>query len=195
MNSKWIAVVVIVAIIVVVGVIFAALYFGTYNNLVGLEESVDEKWAQVEQELQRRYDLIPRVVNASKLYIKYEGSILQNVTELRSQWATAMNSGDLNAINDATGKLDSAVSNLIVVIENYPDLKASQVVEDLIVELEGTENRISTERMRYNEAVRDYNTARRSFPANLWAPGWGFEGRTYFEAKVGAQEPPEVPIN
>jgi len=195
MNSKWIAVVIIVAILVVVGVIFAVLYFGTYNNLVALEESVDEKWAQVEQELQRRYDLIPRVVNASKLYIQYEGSILQNVTELRSQWAAAMNSGDLDAINDATGKLDSAVSNLIVVIENYPELKASQVVEDLIVELEGTENRISTERMRYNEAVRDYNRERRSFPANLWAAGWGFEGREYFEAKVGAEEPPTVPID
>jgi len=195
MNSKWIAVVVIIVAIVVVGVVFAALYFGTYNNLVGLEESVDEKWAQVEQELQRRYDLIPRVVNASKLYIQYEGSILQNVTELRSQWAAAMNSGDLDAINDATGKLDSAVSNLIVVIEDYPELKASQVVEDLIVELEGTENRISTERMRYNEAVRDYNRAQRSFPANLWAAGWGFEGKEYFEAKVGAQEPPDVPIN
>jgi LemA protein len=195
MNNKWIIVMAIVAIIVVVGVIFAVLYFGAYNNLVALEESVDEKWAQVEQELQRRYDLIPRVVNASKLYIKYEGSILQNVTELRSQWAAAMNSGDLDAINDATGKLDSAVSNLIVVIENYPELKASQVVEDLIVELEGTENRISTERMRYNEAVRDYNRARRSFPANLWAAGWGFEGREYFEAKVGAEEPPTVPID
>lgn len=194
MNSKWIAVVVIVAILVV-GVIFAVLYFGTYNNLVALEESVDEKWAQVEQELQRRYDLIPRVVNASKLYIQYEGSILQNVTELRSQWAAAMNSGDVDAINDATGKLDSAVSNLIVVIENYPELKSSQIVEDLMVELEGTENRISTERMRYNEAVRDYNRARRSFPANLWTAGWGFEGKEYFEAKVGAEEPPDVPLD
>jgi len=194
MNSKWIIVVVIVAILVV-GIVLVALYFGTYNNLVGLEETVDEKWAQVEQELQRRYDLIPRVVNASKLYINYEGSILQNVTELRSQWASAMNSGDLGAINDATGELDSAVANLIVVIENYPDLKASKVVEDLIVELEGTENRISTERMRYNEAVRDYNRVRRSFPANLWAAGWGFEGREYFEAKVGAEEPPTVPID
>ena len=195
MNSKWIAVIVIIVAILVVGVIFAVLYFGAYNNLVGLEESVDEKWAQVEQELQRRYDLIPRVVNASKLYIQYEGSILQNVTELRSQWAAAMNSGDLDAINNATGQFDSAVSNLIVVIEDYPELKAVQVVEDLIIELEGSENRISTERMRYNEAVRDYNTARRSFPANLWAAGWGFEGRDYFEAKVGAQEPPAVPIN
>ena len=193
MKSKWIIVVVIVAILVV-GVIFVALYFGTYNNLVGLETSVDEKWAQVEQELQRRYDLIPRVVNASRIYIEYEGSILQNVTALRSQWAAAMSSGDVDAINDATGKLDSAVANLIVVIENYPDLKASQVVEDLMVALEGTENRISTERMRYNEAVRDYNRARRSFPANMWAAGWGFEGREYFEAKVGAEEPPPVPI-
>jgi LemA protein len=193
MNNKWIIVVVIVAILVV-GIVLVAMYYGTYNNLVSLEESVDEKWAQVEQELQRRYDLIPRVVNASKLYIEYEGSILQNVTELRSQWAAAMQSGDVDAINDATGKLDSAVANLIVVIENYPDLKASQVVEDLMVALEGTENRISTERMRYNEAVRDYNRARRSFPANMWAAGWGFEGREYFEAKVGAEEPPTVPI-
>jgi len=194
MNTKWIIVIVIVAILLV-GIVFVALYIGTSNNLVGLEETVDEKWAQIEQELQRRYDLIPRVVNASKLYINYEGSILQNVTELRSQWAAAMNSGDLDAINDATGQLDSAVSRLIVVVEDYPELKASQVVEDLIVELEGTENRISTERMRYNEAVRDYNTVRRSFPANLWAAGWGFESRDYFEAKVGAQDPPAVPIN
>ena len=194
MNSKWIIVIVIVAILLV-GVIFVAMYYGTYNNLVGLETTVDEKWAQVEQELQRRYDLIPRVVNASKLYINYEGSILQNVTELRSQWAAAMNSGDVDAISDTTGELDSAVSRLIVVIEDYPELKASQVVEDLIVELSGTENRISTERMRYNEAVRDYNRARRVFPANIWAAGWGFEGRDYFAAKVGAEEPPPVPID
>ena len=194
MNSKWIALAVIIIAILVVGVIFVALYYGTYNNLVGLDESVNEKWGQVEQELQRRYDLIPRVVNASKLYIQYEGSILQNVTELRSQWAAALNSGDLDQINDATTRLDSAVTTLVVTVENYPELKASQVVEDLIVELEGTENRISTERMRYNEAVRDFNQAQRVFPANLWASGWGFEIREYFEAKVGAQEPPTVPL-
>ena len=192
MDRKWIIVIVILAILVI-GFIFVALYFGTYNNLVSLDENVNEKWAQVEQELQRRYDLIPRVVNASKLYINYEGSILQNVTELRSQWASAMQSGDLDAINDATGELDSAVANLVVVIEAYPDLKASQVVQDLITELEGTENRISTERMRYNEAVRDYNLARRVFPANMFASGWGFDARDYFEAKVGAEEPPPVP--
>jgi len=195
MNSKWIAVVVIVAIIVVVGVIFVALYFGTYNNLVGLETSVDEKWAQVETVLQRRFDLIPRVVNASKLYIQYEGSILENITRLRSQWAAARETGDENAIVNATSNLDAGVSQLIVVIENYPELQSSQIVRDLITEIEGSENRISTERMRYNEAVRDYNRERRSFPANLWASGWGFEAREFFEATTGAENPPDVPIN
>ena len=194
MNTKWIIVIVIVAILLV-GIVLVAMYYGTYNNLVGLDVSVDEKWAQVEQELQRRYDLIPRVVNASKLYINYEGSILQNVTALRSQWAAAVNSGDVDAVNDATANLETGISNLIVTIEAYPELKSSDVIISLIVELEGTENRISTERMRYNEAVGDYNQAIRSFPANLWASGWGFVGREYFEAKVGAQDPPAVPIN
>ncbi len=194
MNTKWIIIVVIVAVLLV-GVVFAVMYFGAYNNLVGLETSVDEKWAQVEQELQRRYDLIPRVVNASRIYIQYEGSILQNVTELRSQWAAAMNSGDVDAINDATANLETGISNLIVTIEAYPQLESSDVIITLMVELEGTENRISTERMRYNEAVGDYNQARRSFPANLWASGWGFEAREFFESTTGAANPPDVPVN
>jgi LemA protein len=106
-----------------------------------------------------------------------------------------MQSGDLDSINDATTQLDAEVTNLVVEVEAYPDLKASQVVQDLITELEGTENRISTERMRYNEAVGDYNRARRVFPANMFAAGWGFEARAYFEAKVGASEPPAVPLD
>ena len=194
MSGKWIAVVAIVAILIAV-VVFAVVYYGTFNSLVALEETTDEKWAQVEQELQRRFDLIPRVVNASKLYIEYEGSILEEITRLRSQWAAAMQTGNMDTINNATGDLESSLSRLIVVIEDYPELKASQIVEDLIVVLEGTENRISTERMRFNEAVRDYNRARRSFPGNIWAAGWGFEGRDYFEAKVGAEDPPPVPID
>ncbi|MFA5364770.1 MAG: LemA family protein [Candidatus Bathyarchaeia archaeon] len=194
MNKKWIALIAVIVIIIVIVGIFAALYYGTYNNLVSLEEGVDEKWAQVQQELQRRYDLIPNVINSAKLYINYEGSILQNVTELRSQWANAMNSGDQDSINGATTNLESGIQNLIVVIENYPDLKASQAVHDLMVELEGTENRISTERMRYNEAVKDYNQVRRSFPANLWSAGWGFEARDYFEATIGAEVPPVVTL-
>jgi len=194
MSGKWIAIGVAVVILAIVGGLII-LYYGTFNNLVALEESVDEKWAEVQQELQRRYDLIPRVVNASKLYIHYEGSILENITRLRSQWASAMQTGDMDTVNNATGQMESALSGLIVSVEAYPDLKASQVVQDLMITLEGTENRISTERMRYNEATRDYNRGRRSFPGSIWAPGWGFEGRAYFRAQVGAEEPPPVPID
>jgi len=192
MNSKWIAVVIIIAVVLVVGIVLAALYFGTYNSLVELEVTVDEKWAQVDTVLQRRFDLIPNVVDAAKLYINYEGSILENVTRLRSQWAAAQASGDQNNIVDATSNLDAGISQLIVSFEAYPDLKASAIVQDLITELEGSENRISTERMRYNEAVGDYNQARRVFPANIWATGWGFEARTFFEAVPGANTPPTV---
>jgi LemA protein len=192
MSGKRLAIGIIVAILVIAG-IFALVYFGTYNNLVHLEASVDEKWAQIEQELQRRYDLIPRVVNASKLYIEYEGSILEEITMLRSQWASAMQTGNQDKINNATSNLESGLSRLIAVFEAYPDLKASQVVQDLMIVLEGTENRISTERMRYNEAVRDYNRAIKAFPGTIWASGWEFERREYFKAKVGAEEPPPVP--
>jgi LemA protein len=182
-----------VVIAIIIGGVLAALYFGTYNNIVSLEASADEKWAQVEQELQRRYDLIPNVVNSAKLYIEYEGSVLEEITRLRSQWAAASQTGDVASITNATGELESGLSRLIVVFEDYPELEASQIVEDMLIELEGTENRISTERMRYNEAVRDYNVAIRAFPSNLWASGWGFESKAYFEAKVGAEEPPQVP--
>jgi len=194
MNGKLVAIGIILAIVIGIG-IFALVYYGTYNNLVGLEASVDEKWSQVQQELQRRYDLIPRVVNATRLYLGYEASILTEVTALRSQWAAARQTGDADAINNATGNLEDGLSRLIVVVESYPDLKASQVMLGLMSELEGTENRISTERMRFNEAVRDYNRSVKMFPANLWAGGWGFERREYFEAKVGAEEPPPVPAD
>jgi LemA protein len=193
LNRSFLVIIVIVVIALIIGGIFAALYFGTYNNIVTLEASVDEKWAQVEQELQRRYDLIPNVVNSAKLYIKYEGSVLENITSLRSQWAAASQTGDVGSINNATGELESSLSRMIVVFEDYPELEASQIVEDMMIELEGTENRISTERMRYNEAVRDYNVAVKAFPGSLWASGWGFESKAYFEAKVGAEDPPQVP--
>ena len=182
----------IVLIVVVVGVIFAALYFGTYNNLVNLEVDVDQKWADVETVLQRRFDLIPNVVDAAKLYIDYEGSILENITMLRSQWAQAQAAGDENAVVDTSNGLDSAITQFMVVVEAYPDLKANVLVQDLITELEGSENRIATERIRYNDAVGEYNSARRVFPANIWASGWGFEAREFFEAPSDVYTPPTV---
>jgi LemA protein len=182
---------IVVAIIVAT---FAALYFTTYNNIVGLNASVDEKWAQVEQELQRRYDLIPNVVSAAKAYMTYEGSILENVTRLRSQWTTAEQSGNLDTINTATSAMESGLSALAVTFEAYPDLQSSQVIQSLMITLEGTENRISTERMRYNEAVRDYNAAIQVFPANLWVSGWSFESKSYFQSQVGSTQVPQLTL-
>ncbi|TRO47962.1 LemA family protein [Candidatus Bathyarchaeota archaeon] len=193
LNRSFLVIIVIVVSALIIGGIFAAFYFGTYNNIVALEATADEKWGQVEQELQRRYDLIPNVVNSAKLYITYEGSVLEEITRLRSQWAAASQSGDVDTVNNVTGELESSLSRLIVVFEDYPELEASQIIEDMMIELEGTENRISTERMRYNEAVTDYNVAIKTFPSNIWAPGWGFEAKSYFEAKVGAEDPPQVP--
>jgi LemA protein len=193
MNAKIIvAAVAIIAVILVAS--FGFLYISTQNNLVTLANSVDEKWAQVEQELQRRYNLIPNMVNAARAYMNYEGSILQNVTQLRSQWMTAANSSNIDAINSATTAMESGISNLMVTFEAYPNLQSSEVIQSLMITLEGTENRISTERMRYNEAVRDYNTAIASFPANLWSAGWGYEKHAYFQAQVGSTEVPQVDL-
>jgi LemA protein len=180
----------LIAVILVGG--FAALYFTTYNNLASLNVSVDEKLSNVEAALQRRYDLIPNVVNAARGYMTYEGSVLENVTKLRAAWQAAVENGTANDVDNATSAMESGVTNLIVNVEAYPDLKASSVVQDLIVELEGTENRISTERIRYNEAVGDFNTAISVFPANLWTAGWGFEKKSFFEAQLGASTAPQV---
>ncbi|MGD6807003.1 MAG: LemA family protein [Candidatus Bathyarchaeia archaeon] len=193
MKAKLVVAAVIVVAVVLAGS-FAGLYFSTYNNLVSLNEAADSQWAQIDQELVRRYELIPNVVSAARAYMNYEGSVLENITRLRSQWQTAMNSGDLDAINNATAQMESGVSNLIVSFEAYPDLKASSVIVSLMSTLEGTENRISTERMRFNEDVRDYNTAIAVFPANLWSAGWGFTAKSYFQAQVGSSEVPQVEL-
>jgi LemA protein len=191
MKAKIIlAVVAIVAVILVAT--FATLYFTTYNYIVGLNANVDTAMAQVEQELQRRYDLIPNIVNAAKGYMTFESSLLTNITALRSQWDTAVQSGNMDAINNATSAMESGVSSIRVTVEAYPNLQSSDVVQSLMITLEGTENRISTERMRFNEAVRDYNTATQVFPANLWAAGWGFSGKSYFQAQVGSTVVPPV---
>ena len=177
-------------VVLVVGGILAAVYFTTYNNIVTLEVSAEAQWADVETELQRRYDLIPNVVAAAEQYIAYEGSILENITRLRSQWAAAVQSENIDEINNATAQLETELPRFIVAVEAYPDLKARQIVEDLIIELEGTENRIAVERIRYNDAARDFNVAIKAFPGNIFASGWGFEQKAYFQAKVGADEPP-----
>jgi LemA protein len=191
MKIKFLVIVVAIIVVTIVAS-FAALYFVTYNNIVGLNASTENAWANVDVQLQRRYDLIPNVVDAARAYITYEGSILQNITALRSQWMNAEQSGNLDSINSATSAMESGISSLIVTFEAYPNLQASDVVQSLMITLEGTENRISTERIRFNDAVRSYNTAIQVFPANLWTAGWGYTAKSYFQAQVGATTVPPV---
>jgi len=178
-------------------VLVALMVAGVYNSLVGLQEGVEEAWGQVENVYQRRADLIPNLVATVKGAADFEQETLQNVIEARAKVGqmniegapTAAQMQEFQANQDA---LTSALSRLLVVVERYPELKAVQAFRDLQVQLEGTENRIAVERRRYNEVARDYNTARRRFPAILIAGLLGFDDKPYFESKPGADEPPQV---
>jgi len=170
--------------------VLVASYISVGNRLVALHESVQSSWGQVETVLQRRYDLIPNLVNTVKGYAKHEKSVLEDVTRLRSQWSAARTVGEKA---EAANQLESTLSRLLLVAENYPDLKANQNFRDLQYELSGTENRIAVERQRYNEAVRAYNTAIRQFPGSLVASLRGMSAdATYFEAAHAAREAPKV---
>lgn len=159
------------------------------NRLVALDESTDAAWANVETVLQRRYDLIPNLVNTVKGFAAQERQVLEEVTRLRSQWANARTPSEQAG---AASLLEGALGRLMVVVEKYPDLKSNQNFLALQDELAGTENRISVERRRYNDAVRVYNTSIRQFPASLMAGFMGFERRTPFEATAGAEQAPTV---
>ena len=179
-------------------VLFVALAVsGIYNNLVGLQEGVDAAWGQVENVYQRRADLIPNLVATVKGAAEFEQETLQNVVEARAKVGQTNIEGaptpaQMQAFQANQDALSSALSRLLVVVERYPDLKAVQAFRDLQVQLEGTENRIAVERNRYNETARLYNTGRRKFPAVLIANLLGFGDKGYFEAKPGAEEPPQV---
>jgi LemA protein len=171
-------------------VIFFLMLVGSYNGLVSANVGVDAQWAQVENVLQRRYDLIPNLVATVKGYAKHEAGVLEEVTRLRSQWGEAKSTPDkVKASND----LEGALGRLMVVVEKYPDLKANEGFLKLQDELAGTENRIAVERMRYNEAVQNYNLKVQRFPSNLMASIFNFKVKdAYFKAKEAAQEPPKV---
>ena len=175
----------------------ALMVGGIYNSLVGLQEGVDAAWAQVENVYQRRADLIPNLVATVKGAAEFEQETLQNVVEARAKVGQTTIEGaptpaQMEAFQANQDALSSALSRLLVVVERYPDLKAVEAFRDLQVQLEGTENRIAVERNRYNEVARDYNTARRRFPAVLIAGYLGFTDKGYFEARPGSDEPPQV---
>ena len=161
----------------------------TYNSFVALDEGVNAAWAQVENQFQRRYDLIPNLVETVKGYASHEREVLTQVTQAR---ASVGGAGTVDEKIKANNELSSALSRLLVVVENYPNLKADQSFIRLQDELAGTENRIAVERRRYNEMVRDFNVKVRSFPANILAGMFGFERKPTFEAAEGADKAPEV---
>lgn len=182
MNKKlWI-------IIAAVGVLALWLWSG-YNGLVTGRESVNASWAQVETQYQRRVDLVPNLVSTVKGAADFEQETFTAITEARSRWQTAPTRSDRIA---AAGEMESALARLLVSVENYPQLQATQAFRDLMTQLEGTENRISTARRDYNEAVRSYNLSVKRFPSNILAGFFGFDEEKFFEADVGSDKAPTV---
>ena len=197
MKKVWI----VLAIIVVVGLLIYSSVKGTYNSMVTKDESVNASWAQVENVYQRRADLIPNLVNTVKGYASHEKETLEAVIEARSK-ATSVNINPenlnpqmLQQFQEAQSGLSSALSRLMVVVEQYPDLKANQNFLDLQAQLEGTENRIAVERRKFNESAQSFNTYIRTFPKNIYANIFGFEKKAYFEAEQGAEKAPEANFN
>jgi len=165
-------------------------FAAVYNGIVFKAETITANWAQVENQLQRRNDLIPNLVNTVKGYAAHERTVFEEVTNARSAWAKA--STVKEKVKAASG-IDAALARLLLVVENYPNLKADQAFLKLMDELSGTENRIAVERMRYNQAVRDYNITVRSFPGNFIAGQFGYRVATeYFKAEEKAKVVPEV---
>lgn len=176
-------------IALVVIVILVIIVISGYNKMVNLSATVDESWAQVENQLQRRYDLIPNLVETAKGYMKFEQETLIAVTKARASVGQAQT---IDEKINANNQLEGALARLLVVIEKYPDLKANENFITLMAELSGTENRIAVERQRYNQKVKEYNTFIRRFPNIIFASMFNFRERPYFKAVSEANEAPKV---
>ncbi|HLN54696.1 MAG TPA: LemA family protein [Bacteroidales bacterium] len=190
----------LIPIIIVVFLVIMGFVWGSrvYNGMVTMQENVTSQWGNVETQYQRRADLIPNFVNTVKGAADFEQSTLTQVIEARAKATqvkidpTNMTPEALQQFQQAQGELSSALGRLMVVVEKYPELRATQNFRDLQVELEGTENRISVERRKFNEVAKSYNTYIRRFPQNFLAGMFGFESKPYFEAMEGSEKAPEV---
>jgi len=183
------ALIIVLGILLIIVIGFYSYLKGTYNSLVTLDEGVKAAWAQVENQLQRRYDLIPNYVETVKGYAKHEKEVLTQVTEARARVGGATTINEKMAANN---QLTSALSRLLLVVERYPDLKANTNFIRLQDELAGTENRIAVERRRFNEMVKTYNIKIRHFPTNIIAGMFGFEKAAFFEVPKEVQAAPKV---
>ena len=194
MNKK---VIILIAVAVVILGCFVWVK-NAYNSLVTSDENAQSAWSQVENVYQRRADLIPNLVATVKGYAAHESETLENVVAARAKATQVtidpanLSAEEIAKYNEAQGVLGNALGRLLLIQENYPDLKANQNFRDLQAQLEGTENRIATERMKFNQAVKDYNTLIRRFPNNIFASMFGFGKKGYFEANSGAENAPKV---
>ena len=185
---------------IIIGAIalFALWCISSYNGLVSQEEDVEKYWANVEAQYDRRANLVPNLVNVVKGYAKHEEKVFTEVTEARTKIgqininAENMTDEQIEKFQKAQEQMSGALSKLMAVSEAYPELKANENFKELQAQLEGTENRISTERHKFNEVAKTYNTSIRRFPKNIIASMFGFEKRPYFEAQEGAEKAPEV---
>lgn len=177
----------LVGVVIVLGIFLA----GSYNSLVAKNQQVDSQWAQVESQYQRRYDLIPNLVEATKGSLQQEQTVFDNIATARQNYAGAQSVDEKAA---AATQLESSLSRLLVIVENYPELKSNETVLSLMDELAGTENRISVERMRFNDTVQSYNTQIKTFPTVLIAGLLGFDQKTYFESVDQAETAPKVDL-
>ena len=188
-------------VLIVVAVVILSIFFwfrGSYNGMVSMSETVSSQWSNVENQYQRRLDLIPNLVNTVKGYAAHEQQTLEDVVNARAKATqTQINFDQLDEaaikkINRTQGELSSALSRLMAISESYPDLKANQNFLELQAQLEGTENRIAVERRKFNESVKNYNAYIRQFPKNMIAGMFGFVPKPYFEATAGAENAPKV---
>jgi LemA protein len=184
-------VVAIIVIIVIVGLSLGAYIISSRNNMVAKEVTIDQAWAQVQNVYQRRLDLIPNLVESTKGYMQLEKDIFEAIAEARSGINNAETPAELES---ATQELGSFIDDIKVVVEDTPELKASETVRDLMTQLEGSENRIAVERSRFNETIGDYNIYIRMFPRNIIAGWFGFTEKEFFEAVPGAEIAPEVDL-
>ena len=185
MKKSNMGLIIVISIVVLIGIIIMS----SYNGIVSLSEDVDSKYATIDTYLQRRADLIPNLVNTVKGYTSHETAAIEQVTNARTKY---LNSSSTDEKIEANNEISKALSNLLVVVENYPDLKASTNFTQLSDELSGTENRIAVARRDYNDAVKTYNLSIKQFPNSILAGMFGFDTATYFEASESSKDVPNV---
>src|SRR4030043_602489 len=180
-----------VAVIIIIAIVLVAYVVDSRNKMTAKEIETESAWAQVQNVYQRRLDLVPNLAESTRAYMQLEKDIFEMIAEARAGIQNAETPAELESVNE---EISSLIGDIRVVVEDTPELKARETGRDLMVQLEGTENRITTERGRFNEAIRDYNTYIKLFPKNIIAGWFGFEAKEFFEAQEGAETVPEVDL-